>query len=230
MGASYNHASGTGGRDHSDLFQSNGQWSSSSRLCAHHGDAGGIMGSNLKHEMLLADTLVGQEIDSFPASLPYWKLARILDFLLLGFILVYQAHIFRAAEKIARAVWYPVQRLALLDWRPAAIAFVLPLALWMKTPTLNPIVLHPLWRKVGMVVTARRIIVGLVAWLIAWFVLRAIWNWRVNSVAGRSEGRTRLPETLYTQRRRGDLGGFRVAHQVWRPSLVCGYLPNGAVI
>ena len=174
----------------------------------------GLLDSNLKHETrLLADTLVGQEIDSFPASLPYWKLARILDFLLLGFILVYQAHIFRAAEKIARAVWYPVQRLALLDWRPAAIAFVLPLALWMKTPTLNPIVLHPLWRKVGMVVTARRIIVGLVAWLIAWFVLRAIWNWRVNSVAGRSEGRTTdFLKTLYTQCNRGDLGGFRVAH------------------
>ncbi len=69
-----------------------------------------LLDSNMKHEThFLADAMVGAKVDAFPPQLAGWRFARLLDFALLGVLLVYQGGL-RRLLKPAALLFYPSER------------------------------------------------------------------------------------------------------------------------
>ena len=89
-----------------------------------------LLDSNLKHETrLLADTIVGTSIDSFPAALPYWRIARLLNFGLVAYILLYQGRVHHWLNWAVRFFGYPVARRPFFDVTVAGLASIVPILL-----------------------------------------------------------------------------------------------------
>lgn len=147
-----------------------------------------LLDSNLKHETrLLADTVVGGEVDAFPAQVAWWRAARFLSMALLGVLMLYQGGIHRWAARFVRQAAYPKTPRPLFDWAVMVATFPLPYALWFKKSHLAQIISYGFWGN--LTPNARRAIVGLAAWVVAYALVRALYNWRVAHVAGRGEGR-----------------------------------------
>ena len=147
-----------------------------------------LLDSNLKHEtQLFAETLLGEPVDSFPAKLPYWGLARVLNCLLLGVLLVYQGGLHRWAARFLKGVAYPQALRPRLDWASALLTVPVPLALLARASVLAPLVNQSYWGR--LVFPARRVIVAMAIWGLCYLLLRALWNLRVHLLRGRTAGR-----------------------------------------
>ncbi len=153
-----------------------------------------LIDSNLKHEtQLFAETLVGGAVDSFPAKLPYWGGARILNCLLLGVLLVYQGGLHRWGARFVKSVAYPRALRPRLDWGSALLTVWVPMVLMAKASFLAPLVNKPYWGR--LVFPIRRLIIALVIWALCYLLIRALWNLRVQLLQGRTRGRlTRLSD------------------------------------
>lgn len=147
-----------------------------------------LLDSNLKHETrLLADTVVGGEVDAFPAKLTWWRPARFLSMALLGVLLLYQGGVHRWGTRFVRLFAYPKVPRPLFDWAIMLATFPLPYALWFKKSHLAKVISYSFWGN--LTPNARRAVVGLAAWAVAYFIVRALYNWRVAQVSGREGGR-----------------------------------------
>ncbi len=72
-----------------------------------------LLDSNLKHDpRYYIESLVGQKIDDFPSELKYWKLARLLNFALLGTLIAYQSN-------ALRILWHTALQLVKAPKKPA---------------------------------------------------------------------------------------------------------------
>lgn len=147
-----------------------------------------LIDSNLKHEtQLFAETLVGGPVDSFPAKLPYWGGARVLNCLLLGVLLVYQGGLHQWGARVVKSVAYPRTLRPKLDWGAALLTIWVPTVLMAKASYLAPLVNKPYWGR--LVFPVRRLIVALVIWALCYLLVRALWNLRVQLLQGRTQGR-----------------------------------------
>ncbi|MCB9550877.1 MAG: glycosyltransferase family 39 protein [Myxococcales bacterium] len=147
-----------------------------------------LLDSNLKHEtQLLADTLVGERVDAFPAQLPGWPFARLLSMALLGVLLIYQGGVHRFAARFVRAFAYPRAPRPPIDWAIGAITFAVPLGLLFKKSNLAAAVAWPIWGALKEDV--RRVIIAGVAWAVAYAIVWGLWYWRARAVAGRDAGK-----------------------------------------
>jgi len=147
-----------------------------------------LIDSNLKHEtQLFAETLVGGAVDSFPAKLPYWGGARILNCLLLGVILIYQGGLHRWGAKFIKLVAYPRNLRPVFDWGVGCLTIWIPVVLMAKASFLAPLVNKPWWGR--LVFPIRRLIVAFIIWALCYLLVRALWNLRVQLLRGRTRGR-----------------------------------------
>lgn len=146
-----------------------------------------LLDSNLKHEtQLLADTLVGERVDAFPAKLPGWPFARLLSVLLLGVLLIYQGGIHHFIARFVRFFAYPRAPRPRIDWAIGLITFAAPFGLLFKKSHLAAAVTWPIWGTLKE--DLRRVIIAGVAWLIAYAIVWALYAWRAHAVAGRDHG------------------------------------------
>ncbi len=94
-----------------------------------------LLDSNLKHDpRYYIESLVGQKIDDFPSELKYWKLARLLNFALLGVLIAYQS-------QAIRMVWHKAMQIIKNPKKPTLhwLCFVISsiFAIVMIFPYLN---------------------------------------------------------------------------------------------
>jgi hypothetical protein len=149
-----------------------------------------LLDSNLKHETrLLADTLVGSEIDTFPAYLPGWQAARYLNFLLLGYVILYQGRLHHWMPGFVRHFAYPIKRRPILDLPIVFIALALPIALSIKKSTLAVLISSPYWNYFGTHPNGRRVIIFVAIWLIAYIVFWLLCLLRFRQVGKRTVGK-----------------------------------------
>lgn len=159
-----------------------------------------LLDSNLKHEtQLLADTLVGETVDAFPASLDGWFVARLLSMAFLGVLLIYQGGIHRFAVRFVQWFAYPRATRPLVDWAVGLVALIVPIALLFKKSHLEWAIKGDYWFNLKP--DARRVVIAAAAFLVTYVIIWLIYNWRARAVAGRTEGK---------------LSGFvaRVAHEI----------------
>ncbi|MCA9540212.1 MAG: glycosyltransferase family 39 protein [Myxococcales bacterium] len=144
-----------------------------------------LLDSNLKHDTrLLADTLVGESVDAFPAKLPGWWASRLLSIALLGVLLVYQGGLHRFLARFVREIAYPRVPRPSLDWVMALLTAVVPIGLLFRITTLQGVVSTAWWTPLP--VRFRAVVVGVAIWLALWL---ATW-WILAFIADR-RGRRR---------------------------------------
>ncbi|MEE2787372.1 MAG: hypothetical protein VX589_08540 [Myxococcota bacterium] len=147
-----------------------------------------LIDSNLKHNtQLLADTLIGGQVDSFPPKLAFWPVARILNFAFIGVILVYQGGLHRWCAQHLGRIAYPRQIRAKLDGWLVLVTAPAPLLLWAKSSHLDTVIRAGFWHPLKP--SVRRFIAGLAAWVLVYVVVRLAINARVQLLQGRHSGR-----------------------------------------
>ncbi|MBV69894.1 MAG: hypothetical protein CMH52_00970 [Myxococcales bacterium] len=146
-----------------------------------------LLDSNLKHETrLFADTIVGTSIDSFPAYLPYWKIARFLNFALIAYILLYQARLHHWLSGFVQYFAYPVRRRPYFDLAIFAMAALVPLLLLQRRTTLDPLVRGDGWGNLQF--WFRRLIIALILGLITYISVWLVCYIRNKMLKGRTSG------------------------------------------
>ncbi|MGC6416580.1 MAG: glycosyltransferase family 39 protein [Bradymonadia bacterium] len=147
-----------------------------------------LLDSNLKHETrLLADTIVGTSIDSFPAALPYWRIARLLNFGLVAYILLYQGRVHHWLNWAVRYFGYPVARRPFFDVTVAGLASIVPILLLQKRTTLEPYIHGKFWGNAQD--WFRRLLIALLCGLCAYVLIWTITYVRSVMVRNRDEGK-----------------------------------------
>ncbi|MEE2757563.1 MAG: hypothetical protein VYA30_12985 [Myxococcota bacterium] len=146
-----------------------------------------LLDSNLKHETrLLADTIVGTSIDSFPAYLPYWRIARFLNFALIAYILLYQARLHHWLAGFIQYFAYPLRRRPYFDLAIFGMAALVPILLLQRRTTLDPLVRGDGWGNLQF--WFRRLVIALAFGLLAYIGIWLVCYIRTKMLKGRTEG------------------------------------------
>jgi 4-amino-4-deoxy-L-arabinose transferase-like glycosyltransferase len=158
-----------------------------------------LLDSNLKHEtQYLADTLVGQRVDSFPETLTGWGASRLLSMALLGVLMVWQGGLHRWLAPTVRALTYPTQRRRTFDFLFVFIAVGVAVALTARGgEQLDRVYNLKFFAATHLKLGVRQAIVfGLIV-LAVYLPLMLGWNLRVRQLRGRREGAlSRLAEWI----------------------------------
>ncbi|MBU0550809.1 glycosyltransferase family 39 protein [Myxococcota bacterium] len=147
-----------------------------------------LVDSNLKHEThALADTLVSERVDAFPPQLTGWWLARLINFALLGLLIIHQGGFHRFFVPIARALAYPSRSRGLLNYFFLPPALLPAGLLFWKRP--DAFMAFMAWRGWGRLLPDARsliVFVGLTA--LTYVLLCVLWGLRVRLLRGRRDG------------------------------------------
>ncbi|MCA9546290.1 MAG: hypothetical protein KC613_17920, partial [Myxococcales bacterium] len=172
--------------------------------------------SNLKHETrALADLLVGEEVDAFPAKLPGWPIARVLNMGLLGVLILFQGGLVRWVRPAVRWLFYPTTPIRLFTLEPSRtwVSLLAGLGgaaavLLRKPDWLERLVAQRFWGR--MLPDARIFLIALVLLVAIHLAVWGVWNLRRRRLAGDANGQLdrwteRLVGLLDTRRGRVSL-------------------------
>ncbi len=153
-----------------------------------------LLDSNLKHEtQSLADVLVGQKVDAFPAKLPGWGIARLLDMALLGTLILFQGGLIRWLRPAARWIAYPTEPIRLLTvgpsrtWLSLLAGLGAAAAVMLRKPDwLERLLIQRFWGR--MLPEARVFLVALVLLVAIHLAVWGVWNLRRRRLDGSTTG------------------------------------------
>ncbi len=149
-----------------------------------------LIDSNLKHDThLLADTFIGSKVQEFPDSLSGFWIARLLDFALLGAIILYQARADRMLPAIVKWLFYPTRKTRIAYSALLLIlSLIAPIYISIRPPRMVENILnHALMAK--LMPSVRTTIVFLVVFLFTFALFETLLALRIRALDGRREGR-----------------------------------------
>ena len=148
-----------------------------------------LVDRNLKMDThYLGDAIVGQTISGFPAQLAPWKMARALNALLIGLLVLFQAGVRSRLVNIIRTIAYPQRQPRLFSLGVLIVIVAAGLGIHMYRPDwlTEAIAWVPLRRVLPPV---RRVLILLACGLVAGIVAYVVWRVRYWWLRGRQDGR-----------------------------------------
>lgn len=137
-----------------------------------------LLDSNLKHDpRALAETFVGADVETFPAAVAYTKWGRMLDFALLGILIVFATRIQTWLEALVTRIWYPSVQPKF--WSPLQVLISTSLAIIASTAMQRPILrLAQRLTLGGLMNWAKLVLFGTLIGLVFHAIVHLIWRWR----------------------------------------------------
>ena len=137
-----------------------------------------LVDSNLKHDpRLLAETFVGGDVETFPASVEYSRWGRYLNFGLLGLLILFGTRILAWTQAVVNNLWFPTVR-------PHLFSPIQCLTSAISAFTISTVFQRSLLRmsqrlSLGNLMTwVKLLLIGCAIGLVIHLLLHFTWRWR----------------------------------------------------